>query len=453
MASSSLKHSLKVLAQNLGMPHENERKARIFINRELFERLENNPNKSYKINRCRILGSTGKRTGVWVTMDIDCVIFVNQEHPRNLSEYSRHITMIQFEWRKVLESQHPTLKNTARGMKLDFEGMEIELLVAFDTTGRTPDSYGNLDDQRAGVAKSIDKLPPEMDKRDFSRKTQSSLNEISASIVRSQSAVTHELIRLAKLWVYFTPPPQYYVCAKSYMIEWFALLAMESARNADKYYDLFECLKRFLALLSVYEQVETGGGNNQRAGTSNGFTFIDPSNPAINLADVENSIKFLEHCKSFALGTLENVANIQPVAGEEDWLTWLKVLYVKESDRRHSLASTLGKNRLHVVGPVEETCFPQLIQWPGKDRGNRNVKKYEDLMKFVCFNAAFIPKEKLNDFDDYVNCLKQCLQFTAGIDLQRNRYASSASGGISMNFIAKYPVTDGKAVHILASLD
>ena len=446
-STQDFKIPLTELGQSLGLPDACDKWARQQIHKEIFERLKKYDPMEYSINRTKILGSAAKKTGLWVTMDYDCVVFVNKSPPKDPHELTTLWSQILEDWKKALKDIQSKIC-THRGMKITLNGIEIDLLIAFDATGDSSSkgSRGRLSDQYKNTLEVVDYLHARFNKGRFSADLSTSLSELAVFFMKSKNPVTHELARVAKLWVHFAyPSKDYYVSGKSTVIELIVAAAVQKSRNSN---NIEDCLVQFLELMIDYSnldidlqsrkdlerQLKEGGV------VEGGAVIMDPSNPYNNLYDGKNVEKFLELYSHRARETLTKMNRHKMLdtgslpfwLADPPWLTCLKFLYVDSSAERYGIYPPQ-------VDPWRPTFYISLSQH--KVYLPKLVESFDsnlagDLMNFICFNAAFIPRS-VDSFEEYCDCLQKCLEWTADSNLAVDEDDSQSR---DFNFIIEYPV-------------
>ena len=441
---ANLKTCLTELGQGLFLPEEAEKWARQQIEYQIFEKLKEFSSKKHSINRTRILGSSGKRTGIWVKMDYDCVVFVNEPPPKNPSD-------LKFEWDQILDEWEKALSNirckkrTHRGFDIKLHGLEIDLLIAFDATqeSSSTDPNGQVNVQFENTLEVVNQLPPRFDKVKFAHNLSTSLSEQAVYFMKSKNAVTHELARVAKLWMKFAYPPEEYVSGKSTIIE---LIVVEAVKQSDDPNDILKCFREFLTLLKMYGQIKMTSKKSANRGRppEHEPAIMDPSNPYNNLYDGKNVAHFLQIYSERADETLRTVDGACRLQKHRNRRTCIHLLYVKGSAERHGIPGKVGWPILYISLSQRKVHNVQKI----KADERLDEKALNDL-NFVCFNAAFVPvpqNKKL--FRKYRKCLQRYLRWTAKIELVPDYDRKFTNS----NFEFEYPVSWANGIRISARI-
>ena len=444
-----LQNLFTFLGQSLFMPEDSNTKARRLINDEIFLKLKNANLKHCSINRAMVMGSAEKRTGVWPNMDYDCTIFVNLNGPipNTVDKVAQVEKMIITEWAKHLGS---ICKLKDWRLDVSFAAVDVDLLVAFDASSGSGyhSKMQQQQLQREGIMKIIKSKGSINERIELSRKFSPSLGEAMIEFIKKQIPATHELIRIAKLWVKFAGPPKEHVQGLSTLLEIFCVHAAQRAQEPNYAFSAFE---QFLMLLTTHKTL----GIKQNAACTISAEdskiimrepfVINPENPYENMCNGENVREFLESLASRARKTLKRLAirkefmirKEKPMA--KLWFYPIMQLYVKGTFKRLKIRKIVGGSALYATLSTDKVFFPRLKQTPSRV----DEEHYENLMTFILCCAAFIPRE-MDTFEKYSNCLKKALRmFQMDLRVQRGHIG---------NFRIEFPVSWGNGICILGHL-
>ena len=437
------------LGHSLFMPEDSNTKARRLINDEIFLKLKNANLQHCSINRAMVMGSAEKRTGVWPDMDYDCTIFVNLNDPMpdTVDKVAQVEKRIITEWAKHLGS---ICKMHDWRLDVSFDGFDVDLLVAFDASSgfRYDSKMQQQQLQREGIMKIIKSKGSISERIELSRKFSPSLGEAMIEFIKKQSPATHELIRMAKLWVKFAGPPRESVQGFSTLLE---IVCVHAAETTHEPNCVLSAFKQFLLLLTMHmiwgikqKVVSMLSSEESRMIMQKPFV-INPENPYENMYKGENVREFLNILASGASNTLYKLNTIDGIGPkkmkgiEKLWLyPFIHQIYVKGTMKKLKIRRTIGYSTFYADESTDKVFFPQLIQSPSVHK-----EDYENLMRFFLCCAAFIPRD-VRTFDEYCNGLKSALGwFEIRLHAQPNHVG---------NFRMEFPVSWGKGICISGRL-
>ncbi|XP_071847668.1 2'-5'-oligoadenylate synthase 1A-like [Apostichopus japonicus] len=191
----------------------------------------------FSIDRIRPLGSLTKKTSLWFKMDIDVIIYLNNEMPP-FSEFKQKlddvITMIIDE----------DCKQSPLGLSLTVKRFDVDLLPARNFLYSNGYS-GETDEIGVQVANTLEHLRNNrsLNCMDFS----TSLSEGAVAFERDHSAFSHSLSRLAKLWSTTIGIPGFSFGRSSIMEYLGAWAAEEEERRGSR--DILQGFRRFLTMI------------------------------------------------------------------------------------------------------------------------------------------------------------------------------------------------------------
>ena len=425
-----LKAALRELGAGIGMPEKSDKAARNWIHNNIFLPIEKYPC-SYTINRTRILGSAEKRTGIWVTMDYDCVIFVNKEHPIDIENLELEWKVILDDWEEALV-EIPSKQRFSRGIKICHDGLDVDLLIAFAARGCSEDYRG----EQMKLRDIIRELPSEQQRIHFSDRMSASLNELDIFYMRKQNAVCHELARIAKLWFYFNDPPSYYVKSMSTLIE---LLVMEAIKRCQDENDILEGFKKFLGMIIDHQKLQIGVKetndylNRQSQITGRLEAAYHENNPYNDYHEGENVKRCLDEYKSKAEKTLSNIVDLDQ---DPMWFSLLKALCVTRVFHGPCCGGEATEEYANLavyVAPLPfQVMAPRQLDCPKGD---------SRLMKFICFNAAFVPRNK-----NHTEGLRKSLNWIKKWSVTEVKEIREDH----FDFVMEYPSSNGRGIRVAA---
>ena len=416
-----LKVTLSEFGQSLFMPEESDQKARQKINDKIFEKLRQ-AKLDYTVNRTVVFGSAEKRTGLWVNMDYDCVVILNvKKFPESLQEVKLLCDDILPKWQTALSGTK--VERKPQGLQFMLDGVDLDILVGFNAT-KDPTEHGRPERQVANVLEVVKNVQPLEQRIEFARHLSTSLVEKGVDFIKTKSSVTNEVARVAKLWVQFAGPLEYKVSGKSTLIE---LICVEAMSRITNQYDILEGFKMFLALMIGHKSWQIGRSFleeldwDEYSFMSKTPFIIDPSNPYNNMYNGPRVKKFLKEYESRAAETLhkinqhrENEFDLLPrersSSNTSDWLVLLKLLYVQGSDERHGIKSGNEPQTLKIAMHLDKVEFNSF--------SGQNNTSYTNLMRFICYHAAFIPRN-VKEFDPYVDCLQKALKVNTNVKIEK----------------------------------
>ena len=432
-----LKVAFSELGQALFMPEENYDWAKNKINSKIFEKLRQ-AKMEYSVNRTIVFGSAEKHTGLWLNMDFDCVVMVNvKKFPSNLEERELLCKEILPKWENVLSGIKLERKLPGFGLNYRYEGIEIDLLIGFNAT-HDPSDHGRSERQVANVLQTIKKVLPLEKRIEFARSLSTSLCEKGVGFIKTKSAVTIEVARIAKFWVEFAGSPK--VNGKSTLIE---LICVEAVTRSKNERDILECFKKFLELMIDHSSLRIGQeflenlDPDEKEYMSKPPYIIDPSNPYNNMYGGPR-VDFLKMYKERATETLHKL-NRHPGDAfafknprDDDWLDLVSILYVTGSGERHGVKPSDEPTRFKIAVDLDKVDFNICKVFSG------DPSQYSDLMRYICCHAAFIPRS-VTVFEPYVECLQKALSVNTNIKVEKTVLARDGIGSCpSVNF--RYPV-------------
>ena len=253
-------------------------------------------NKKYKIDRTKILGSVGKDTVINTHLDFDCVVYLNRSHgepplPGDIFDiFEECLTLAENIDAKIHHSYSTPDKRVA--LQATIDGFDFDIVPAVNYSQDT-------EEQRSMAFEKIKSLANPV--RDGYRYS-SSLSETQVDFVKLQSPFTHQLIRLAKYWMYSLLIKEY-ISGRSSLIELIAIYASQvEASTVGKESSPYvlstrplmtRAFKQFLTCMSNFHQLnivfETTYYQQQECHLNKGLCtqrplVLDPSNPFNNFA-------------------------------------------------------------------------------------------------------------------------------------------------------------------------
>ena len=379
------------------------------------------------------MGSAEKHTGMWPNMDYDCVVFVNVD---SIPETTKNVYKLQssiiMQWKNHMGDIRKVLD---WGIVVSLQGVDVELLVAF----AVPPNQS----QRDGIMKIVKAKSTIEERIELSRALSTSLAESMVEYIKNETSETIEVIRLAKLWLKFSGQPKD-VQGLNTLLE---LVCVHAVQTAEKPHCVMQCFIRFLELLkehntwSIKQDVVSLLSRSECDKILQEPYVINPENPYENMCNGRNVEMFLQCLKRRADKTLRQFENVGKAGSSKKptWLRLLRLLYVGGSAKRHKVHRTVGKSLLYITEEKQDVYFVELEKYPSKKHEHRFV----NLMRFICYSAAFIPREETS-FEQYCNNLQKALSATTKLKLSRG---SSTKGP---NFQMRFPLPwgNGKGVCI-----
>lgn len=260
--------------------------------------IHNNLGGRFSIDRIRPLGSLAKKTSLWFKMDIDIVVYLNDEMPP-FTDFIDKLDDV------IIMNIDEDCEKTPRGLKLKVDDFEVDLLPATNFLYQNGFHGGNEARTQNKNGLSYLKQARIPNKMDFS----TSLSEAAVDFEQSHSAFSHALSRLAKFWSTTIGVRSFY--GRSSIMEYLgARAAEESEREGNQ--DLLEGFQRFLRMIKESNGINVIWTNFYDMSDIPSYIqrqqplLLDPTNPYNNLLGGNNAV-YLEQMSSFARETLSRI--------------------------------------------------------------------------------------------------------------------------------------------------
>ncbi|XP_071847656.1 2'-5'-oligoadenylate synthase 1A-like isoform X2 [Apostichopus japonicus] len=291
----SLPARLREVADGLAPSQQTRKRVQKYtdqIRRDLEEYFEDGPT----INRIELLGSIGKKTSLWIKMDIDIVIYFNSVTPPFYDVINKLEDLVRSEYGQNYFA-------TNHGIKFKYKEFHVDLLPA---TNFIPHRSKRDDVAKVQVENTLRYLSfhPNLRPDDFS----TCLSEAAVDFLKSQDSFTHALCRLAKYWV-MTVPIEGYCRGRSYIIELLAVRAADQTADLECGQNILEGFRKFLFMVrKISEQKAFWEWYYREEMIPSDFLqeapyLMDPTNPFNNLL-IPKVVRYLEKMKRFANRTL-----------------------------------------------------------------------------------------------------------------------------------------------------
>ncbi|XP_071847667.1 2'-5'-oligoadenylate synthase-like protein 2 [Apostichopus japonicus] len=191
----------------------------------------------FSIDRIRPLGSLTKKTSLWFKMDIDVIIYLNDEMPP-FSKFKQKLDDV------ITMNIDEDCKQSPLGLSLTVKGFDVDLLPARNFLYSNGYS-GETDEIGVQVANTLQHLRNNRrgNHMDFS----TSLSEGAVAFERNHSAFSHSLSRLAKFWSTTIGIPGFSFGRSSIMEYLGAWAAEEEERRGSR--DILQGFRRFLTMV------------------------------------------------------------------------------------------------------------------------------------------------------------------------------------------------------------
>lgn len=254
----------------------------------------------FSIDRIRPLGSLAKKTSLWFKMDIDVVIYLNEEMPP-FDEFKQQLDDV------ITMNIDEHCKQTPSGLSLKINGFDVDLLPARNFL-HSNGYHRGAGEVNLQVKNTLDFLKNNMNstrrnKLEFS----TSLSEGAIAFEREHSAYSHTLSRLAKAWS-CTIGIHGFSFGRSSIMEYLGVWAAEEEERQGSQ-DVLQGFRRFL------QMVQNSSGLNivwkkyyKKKDIPSDILrqrplLLDPTNPYNNMLEGGNG-DYLREMSQFARVTL-----------------------------------------------------------------------------------------------------------------------------------------------------
>ena len=343
---------------------------------------------THEVVRFHLAGSIQTWSSTWILPEFCCVIFINIDHvvskwkkPEMVTRVDEKIAQISEEWREILLKNNILTSVEAENLVAQGpQGLKVAIRVGIDATKfaaidfklppecRSVNGSSTPWHQTSGLLELFKRLSSEKDRIDFGNtQLKHSFAELNSVWLSRQSYLSHQLIRLAKLWTMSCCPSEMDIGTKMRILESIAIEA--SSQVAPEYpYKLMGAFKKFLGILvdnQAYKKIQIKNvaeftGKYSFTKPEEGSAFItDPCNPHNNLlegvSDEEtvNFNQFLTICAKQAKLSSEELDNFVKNNGSV-----AEVFLVERNLEIHGI-----ENPKHMLFEVdEEHCFFSLVQ-------------------------------------------------------------------------------------------
>ncbi|XP_071847655.1 uncharacterized protein [Apostichopus japonicus] len=298
-----LQTRLRNFAQELA-PSESTKKRVDMCTSQIRKGLEDYFNGRSTFNRIKVLGSIGKKTSVWIDMDIDIVVYFDDVIPPfdNIIE-----TLKCF----VKSNYNPNCKETEHAVMFEYGEFSIDLLPATNFVPNCYNYYCDYNDREGTQIQVNNALEclnsnSKLRHKEFS----SSLSEAAVGFLKEQDSFTHSLCRLAKYWV-MTVPLKGFCPGRSTIMELLAVKAAEETKLEPRQ-NIIQGFRTFLFIVRKINEQEIFWERYYRKkriplDILNKLPYlIDPTNPFNNLLSPK-VVQYLEQIKRFANNTLRHL--------------------------------------------------------------------------------------------------------------------------------------------------
>ncbi|KAJ8027995.1 2'-5'-oligoadenylate synthase-like protein 2 [Holothuria leucospilota] len=294
----SLSIQLRQFADSLAPGDDITRQANNAIER-IHNVIHKNLGEHFSIDRIRPLGSLTKKTSLWFKMDIDIVVYLNDEMPP-FSDFIDKLDDV------IIMNIDEDCEKTPHGLKLKVDDFDVDLLPATNFLYQNGFRGGNeartqnenalsyLKQARARIA----------DKMDFS----ASLSEAAVDFERSRGAFSHALSRLAKFWS-MTIGIHDFSYGRSSIMEYLGAKAAEDEEGSQ---NTLKGFQRFLRMIEHVSSINVFWDEFYSKDDIPPYIeeqrplLLDPTNPYNNLLRGRN-VDFLKQMSSFASVTLSRI--------------------------------------------------------------------------------------------------------------------------------------------------
>ncbi|XP_057303914.1 uncharacterized protein LOC130641218 [Hydractinia symbiolongicarpus] len=279
--------------------------------------------KMFKIDRCELVGGAEKKSSIYLKVDFDCVVIVNNIRPSQFEEVLDHFEDILLFKFDIKESEiKKTPRRKPKTLQFTLEDVDFDVVLAIAPGER-----------KEGDAKMLLNTAKQTERnQDFEAakelmKMQNGLSEMAVQFLKKQTPFVHEFIRLCKYWnntLFFELVfNNVYVYGRSSIIE---LLAIDAGLKHHGNFSL--SFKTFLETVKDIKNCEiTFEDTYYRAdqiptSAKTRPYLIDPANPYHNFLEDVKEIHLQEFAR-FASDTLQRfLSNDLPGLFEPqpDWL-------------------------------------------------------------------------------------------------------------------------------------
>lgn len=260
------------------------------------------------IARCELVGGAEKKSSIYLKVDFDCVVVVNDIQPSQFEEVLDNFEDILLSNFEIEESEiKKTPRKKPKTLQFTLEGVDFDVVLAIGPGVRTEGDAKMLLNRAKQTERNQD-----FEAAKKLMKMQNDLSEMAVQFVKKQTPFVHEFIRLCKYWkntLFFElVSNSAYVYGCSSIIE---LLAINAGLKHHGNFSL-----SFKSFLETVKNIKTCGitfeGTYYRAdqiptSVKKQPYLIDPANPYHNyLEDVEDF--HLVEFSRFASVTLQRLS-------------------------------------------------------------------------------------------------------------------------------------------------
>ncbi|XP_071847659.1 2'-5'-oligoadenylate synthase 3-like [Apostichopus japonicus] len=289
-----LQTRLRNFAQELA-PSESSGKEVERCTNQIRQGLEDYCNGKSTFNRLEVVGSIGKKTSLWISMDIDIVVYFDDVVPPfdNIIE-----TLKCF----VKSNYDPNCQVTKHAVMFKYGEFFVDLLPATNFVPNYNNYRGRTQIQVNNVLKCL-KSNSNLRHKEFS----SSLSGAAVGFLKEQDSFTHSLCRLAKYWA-MTVPLKGFCPGRSTIMELLAVKAAEETKIEQRQ-NIIQGFRTFLFKVRKINELEIFW---EHCYTQDWIPLeildeppylMDPTNPFNNLLS-PRAVQYLEQLKRFANNTL-----------------------------------------------------------------------------------------------------------------------------------------------------
>ncbi|KAJ8024748.1 Inactive 2'-5' oligoadenylate synthetase 1C [Holothuria leucospilota] len=304
---------LKAFAQDLAPDHALISSAKETIN-EISQAIQAHFKGRGVVDRVIPFGSLPKKTSIHNKMDIDVIVYINNQHPPFYDFIEELFELLPCKCQ--CRSKCDCGKNEF-GIKFCFDDFKLDLLPAVNFLPSRPrHRYSKGQSVRVQHQRALDyvKTVPE-DKRHY---YSTSLSGVSVLFEKERDSFSHSLSRLAKYWSFKVPVDN--IRSRSSIMEYMGAYAADRLNGNQ---DIVEGFRRFLQLFESSDSLKIFWTNfyrkedvPKRKWTERPL-LLDPCNPYNNFLDTKYNASKIAQMESYAQETLTrlNAAEMNYNAG------------------------------------------------------------------------------------------------------------------------------------------